>query len=83
MKSALPEDFWARAEKAAVVVNAQPGLAAAVVAEVNGFFVRYPNLQRTEFTAAFITALVIERLSTTAADSQSAAQPHAETKKVA
>lgn len=78
--SLLDDEFFRKAEIALRTLDAQPQLAAAVQAEVDLFFGRYPALQRTRPAEAFITSLVIERLST-AAGSQPAAQP--KTQKVA
>lgn len=76
------EEFYTRAFTALRTLETQPALRDAIAAHVDGFFKRFPNLQRTEITAGYIASLALERLST-AADSQSAGVTNAETKKVA
>ncbi len=71
-------EFHGKAEQALRHFRGQPALQAAVTAETDAFFARYPEIERTELTAAFIGSLVLEKLSIPA-DSQSA-QP---TQKVA
>lgn len=79
---ALSSDMEAKAAVAVLALGTQPALAAEVETEVAGFFARHPGLERTPLTEAFITSLVLERLSTPA-DSPPAAQPKPDTKKVA
>ena len=51
-------------------------------AETDAFFKRFPDLERTELTAAFIGALVIEKISA-GADSQFVPSTETQNKKVA
>lgn len=67
----LDDEFFRKAEIALRTLDAQPELAAAVQADVDAFFARYPALHRTRVAEAFIAGLVIDRLSSPA-DSQSA-----------
>ena len=74
-------DFHDRAAQALRHFRAKPDLQAAVQSETDAFFARFPEVERTELTAAFIRSLVMDRLSINPADSQSALTT--ETKKVA
>jgi hypothetical protein len=74
-------DFHHRARIALQFMLASP-LPARVKAEVDAFFAQYRDIERNSVTEAFITSLVLEKFST-AADSQSEAQPQTEAKKVA
>lgn len=69
--------FQTRAVQALRALQAQPELLAAVQAETDAFFARYPEIERTILAMAFIAGLFLERFA------DAAAQPTAETKKVA
>ena len=70
-----------RARAALKVLADDPALAVAVNAEVDAFFNRFPDLQRTELTAGYIAALALDHLSAGVDSQSSPAQP--ETRKVA
>ena len=59
--------FTQEAEARAVIalqsLRGNEALAAAVWAEVNAFFARHPELERTEFATAFIASLVVDQIS--------------------
>jgi len=64
-------EMEAKAVQALRAMQGDKALAEAVWAEVNAFFARHPDLERTEHGAAFIASLYTEHLSSPA-DSQSA-----------
>lgn len=69
--SLFDEAFWSRVEMAVRKLDERPELAAAIQSEVDAFFAKHPAILRTRTAEAFISSLVIERLSAPA-DSQSA-----------
>lgn len=80
--SPAAQDFDAKAKIGLQALAGFTELGRDVERGVDGFFTRHPELARTRLAEAFIAGLLLDQLST-AADSQSAAQPTAETQKVA
>lgn len=77
----MNREVEARAVVALKAMRAQPALAAQISSEIAAFYERHPYLERTDCGVGFLASLFLDELST-AADSQSAAQPTA-TKQVA
>ena len=59
----LDDGFHRRAAAAVAAMMRQPELRAAVSGGVEEFFGKYPGLERTRESEAFIASLIIERLS--------------------
>ena len=60
--SILSNASWDLADRALVLMHKDPALAAAVEAQVTGFYAAHPNLTRNAFGSAFLASLIVERL---------------------